>query len=190
MLLCLKVFHNIILSLPSTFAVSGISSSYSILTASPSSAAFFCYDLPSHRTLPKFDHQRFLDGTAGQSLNMHRLQSLLLVGLFIVAAFASPIQHQQKKRSFKVSRIRQADYVPNGGAALRKAYTKFGIEGSALLPELAVHTTLTASEKAASSNESGDVTATPTQDDAEFLSPISVGGQTMVMDFDTGSSDL
>lgn len=122
---------------------------------------------------------------------MHRLQSLLLVALFVIAAFASPIQSQQKKRSFKVSRIRQRDYVPSGGVAMRKAFTKFGFEGTGLLPELAVKTTLVPAEKvAASTDETGDVTATPVQDDAEFLSPISVGGQTLVMDFDTGSSDL
>ena len=81
--------------------------------------------------------------------------------------------------------------MPSGGVAMRKAYTKFGIEGTGLLPELAVKTTLVPAEKAASSSgETGDVTATPVQDDAEFLSPISVGGQTLVMDFDTGSSDL
>lgn len=36
----------------------------------------------------------------------------------------------------------------------------------------------------------GLVTATPEQGDVEYLSPISIGGQTMVMDFDSGSSDL
>lgn len=37
---------------------------------------------------------------------------------------------------------------------------------------------------------SGVVTATPEQGDTEYLAPISIGGQTMVMDFDSGSSDL
>jgi len=40
------------------------------------------------------------------------------------------------------------------------------------------------------SGETGEVTNTPTQSDAEFLAPISIGGQTLMMDFDTGSSDL
>lgn len=38
--------------------------------------------------------------------------------------------------------------------------------------------------------EDGEVTATGSQNLAEFLSPVSVGGQTLVMDFDTGSSDM
>lgn len=124
---------------------------------------------------------------------MLRIQSLILVALFVIAALASPIQ--SKKRSFKISRIRQRNYVPNGAIALRKAYTKFGINGTAILPELDEATTVVPVSKAAAStssngSESGEVTASPTQDDAEFLSPVSVGGQTLVMDFDTGSSDM
>lgn len=34
------------------------------------------------------------------------------------------------------------------------------------------------------------VAATSQEGDSEFLSPINIGGQTMNMDFDTGSSDL
>jgi hypothetical protein len=37
---------------------------------------------------------------------------------------------------------------------------------------------------------SGVVAATPEQGDVEYLAPISIGGQTMNMDFDSGSSDL
>jgi hypothetical protein len=37
---------------------------------------------------------------------------------------------------------------------------------------------------------SGTVTATPEQGDVEYLSPVNIGGQTMNMDFDSGSSDL
>ena len=40
------------------------------------------------------------------------------------------------------------------------------------------------------SGETGDTTATPEQNDSEFLAPINIGGQTLMMDFDTGSSDL
>lgn len=46
---------------------------------------------------------------------------------------------------------------------------------------------------AATSNStagSGVVAATPEQGDVEYLAPISIGGQTMNMDFDSGSSDL
>ncbi|KAK0119655.1 hypothetical protein ONS95_011092 [Cadophora gregata] len=36
----------------------------------------------------------------------------------------------------------------------------------------------------------GIVTATPEQGDVEYLSPVTIGGQTINMDFDSGSSDL
>jgi len=36
----------------------------------------------------------------------------------------------------------------------------------------------------------GIVTATPEKGDVEYLSPVNIGGQTMNMDFDSGSSDL
>ena len=85
--------------------------------------------------------------------------------------------------------------MPDGAIALRKAYTKFGIEGYGFVPELDISTGLVPfSELAAASNSSGSgsgqVSASPSQNDAEFLSPVSVGGQTLVMDFDSGSSDM
>ena len=42
----------------------------------------------------------------------------------------------------------------------------------------------------AAGGATGNVTNTPEDGDVEFLAPITVGGQKMVMDFDTGSSDL
>jgi hypothetical protein len=115
---------------------------------------------------------------------------LLLATSFVSAVFAAPTQ--LKKRSFKVDRVRQANYVPNGHAALRKAYVKFGLDDITFLPNANAAAKIDA-ETAGSSgtgSENGEVSASPTQNDAEFLSPVSVGGQTIVMDFDTGSSDM
>lgn len=43
---------------------------------------------------------------------------------------------------------------------------------------------------AAAGSGVGVVTNTPTSGDVEYLSPVSIGGQTLNLDFDTGSSDL
>lgn len=43
---------------------------------------------------------------------------------------------------------------------------------------------------AASTNGTGTVVNTPEQGDIEYLSPVNIGGQTINMDFDSGSSDL
>ena len=121
---------------------------------------------------------------------MTPITSLLLATTLVSTVFAAPTQH--KKRSFKVDRIRQANYVPNGPAALRKAYVKFGLDDISFLPNTNVATNIDDATNSSSGtgSESGQVTASPTQNDAEFLSPVSVGGQTIVMDFDTGSSDM
>jgi len=124
---------------------------------------------------------------------MHRsIQSFVVLVLLCTAALSAPTQRQ--KRSFRVSRIRQRDYVPNGSIALHKAYAKFGLQGFGLVPDLDIATSLVpVSELAAPSSagsENGQVSAASSQNDAEFLSPVTVGGQTLVMNFDTGSSDM
>jgi hypothetical protein len=84
--------------------------------------------------------------------------------------------------------------VPNGPVALRKAYVKFGLQGFGFVPDLEIATNLVPVSLLAASNSNGSddglVFATSSQNDAEFLSPVTVGGQTLVMDFDTGSSDM
>jgi hypothetical protein len=47
-----------------------------------------------------------------------------------------------------------------------------------------------AAAAAADKNQTGTVMATPEQNAALFLSPVTIGGQTLNLDFDSGSSDL
>ena len=100
------------------------------------------------------------------------------------------------------------NYVPNGSKAIKKVYAKYGIartrddndivhkrfnKGSLdFLPKAGQGQVNAAASKAANgtTNDVGNVTATGSQNDAEFLSPVNVGGQQMVMDFDSGSSDM
>lgn len=120
---------------------------------------------------------------------MLRLLSLLLVTFLFTCAFAAP--HQVKKRSFTIPRVRQANYVPNGRYQLNKAYAKFGIPGLEFRAKKQPKPIVAASNTTGTAGtDNGNVTATGVQSDAEFLSPVTVGGQQMVMDFDTGSSDM
>ncbi|KAK6384428.1 uncharacterized protein PV06_10933 [Exophiala oligosperma] len=121
---------------------------------------------------------------------MLRLQILFLALLFITTAFSSPIR-QKQKRSFKIPRIPQPNYKPNGKAAYKRALFKFGFGDISFQPNGEIATRIQAATNASvDATEDGQTAATPSQNDAQFLSPVNVGGQTLVMNFDSGSSDF
>ncbi|KAJ4512385.1 hypothetical protein HRR83_006901 [Exophiala dermatitidis] len=124
---------------------------------------------------------------------MPRIFVLLFALVFLTTVFASPIKKQKQKRSFKIPRIRNANYKPNGKAAYKRALYKFGFNDISFLPDGEVATRIRAATAAsvnATGNEDGETTASPTQNDAQFLSPVTVGGQELIMNFDSGSSDF
>ncbi|KAK0944179.1 hypothetical protein LTR29_004311 [Friedmanniomyces endolithicus] len=55
-----------------------------------------------------------------------------------------------------------------------------------------VATSISAVQSATTSanGETAQVTASPEQNDSEYLSPVTIGGQALTLDFDTGSADL
>jgi hypothetical protein len=130
---------------------------------------------------------------------------VLLLTILVTLALSAPAPSAPQKRgqTFKVKRVANPNFVRRDGtAALIKAYRKFGMP---LPTELAAATerktkhngtstavTAKSNSTAAATNGtgSGTVTATPEAGDVEFLSPVNIGGQTMNMDFDSGSSDL
>ncbi|KIW21470.1 hypothetical protein PV08_02050 [Exophiala spinifera] len=121
---------------------------------------------------------------------MLRLQILFLALLFITTVFSSPIR-QKQKRSFKIPRIAQPNYKPNGKAAYKRALFKFGFGDISFQPNGEIATKIQAATNASvDATEDGETIATPSQNDAQFLSPVNVGGQTLVMNFDSGSSDF
>ncbi|KAI1080777.1 secreted aspartic proteinase precursor [Whalleya microplaca] len=104
-------------------------------------------------------------------------------------AFAAPLETQQKGHSFTVHQVRNPNHVKNGAAALAKAYRKYG----AKLPESLVYAlNQTASAKVKRAGSSGSAKTTPEENDAEYLTPVSIGtpAQELNLDFDTGSADL
>lgn len=128
---------------------------------------------------------------------MQWILALLYLYLFSSpAVLGAPTQQSQlKKRTFKVHRIRQVDYVPNGLAAVRKAYAKFGIIATDInfgSLDLNIYPTAEdrqAVNKADEPDENGAVTNVPARNDVLYLAPVTIGGQEFVMNFDTGSSD-
>ncbi|MCJ1287746.1 hypothetical protein MMC26_007098 [Xylographa opegraphella] len=106
--------------------------------------------------------------------------------LLFEATSAAPTKLQP--RSFKVERIQQGVKIRNAQRALTKSYSKWGMSLPAVLTASNAVEATTALNTG--SGEAGEVTNQSTQGDVEFLAPISVGGQTLMVDFDTGSSDL
>jgi hypothetical protein len=122
---------------------------------------------------------------------MARLQAVLCFVLFFTFVLGSPLK-QNKKRSFKVKRVEVPNYVPNGPKAYKRALVKFGFDDISFVPDGEVAQRIKAATSASftgSGDEDGSTSASPTQNDAQFLSPVSVGGQTLIMNFDSGSSD-
>lgn len=132
---------------------------------------------------------------------MHLLLSLILLICLSHHALAIPTvpRPQTRTRSFQVEHIKPTDYVAHGPTALRRALRKFGItpmnftgielddfELYKINPVSVVSSNLNSQE----TDQEGTVTATSVQGDREFLSPVTIGGQTITMNFDTGSSDM
>lgn len=123
--------------------------------------------------------------------------TLLLITTAVLGAPTAP-KPSLKRRSFEIPRVRRANYIPHGPAALRKAYGKFNITAAHLgldsLDFQAVKhhpsSTAAAANNSTNGTEDGSVAAVATSGDTEFVAAVTVGGQTMMMDFDTGSSDL
>jgi hypothetical protein len=95
-------------------------------------------------------------------------------------AFATPIDKVEKRAaaSFRINQVEAGPSRKVGAIALQKAFHKY----SKPVPQHVAD--------AVDAAQSGTVTANPEQYDSEYLCPVSVGGTTMHLDFDTGSADL
>lgn len=116
--------------------------------------------------------------------------SLTALAAFAGLAAAGPVK-LNKRGGFSVQQVA----VPRAGAPLHpaehvaRAYHKFG-NGDKVPTKVAKVAKKAAAARAAAADPTGDVTATPAQGDVEYLCPVSVGAETLTLDFDTGSSDL
>lgn len=71
-----------------------------------------------------------------------------------------------------------------GPIALARVYGKYAKLGAT------APASVNAAASAAAGTDDGTVTANPEQYDQAYLESVSIGGQTLNLDFDTGSSDL
>ncbi|KAK0736256.1 aspartic peptidase domain-containing protein [Apiosordaria backusii] len=127
------------------------------------------------------------------------LLGLALLGLLAPLVPAAPSPRIQK-RSFKVNRLRNENFQGhNGPRQLLKAYRKYSLPIPDGLEDAAEQETqrrlkrgimLKSTNPNAKAANVGAVAATPELGDAEYLSPINIGGQTINVDFDSGSADL
>jgi aspergillopepsin I len=107
---------------------------------------------------------------------MQTFVSLLAATLLASQTFASPLPQSSSSRKFTVNQS-VAKKGKTGVQALAAAYAKFG----QTVPEDIAN---------AADGGTGSVTATPETGDVEYLCPVVIGGQTVNLDFDTGSADL
>jgi hypothetical protein len=136
---------------------------------------------------------------------MPSVRLFLLVAFLAAIVFAAPAPVRSRniqKRSFKVPRqLNKAHPTgPNGAVAMRKVFRKYNFkvkeefvvkEGFISQSKQGEQQNATANAAAAAAgNGTGTVAANPEDNAALFLSPVDVGGQTMNLDFDSGSSDL
>jgi hypothetical protein len=140
---------------------------------------------PRTRKHPSSNHTQF-------TMKISSTFTLLLSVASVATALPKGKKHHAK-HSFKVHRVEGNKYVRSHSNAITKSYQKWGMA----LPEEFLQNTLDigntkvdASGNITTPGQVGSVENTPTQYDVEFLSPVTIGGQTLMMDFDTGSSDL
>ncbi|KAI0134831.1 acid protease [Daldinia grandis] len=140
---------------------------------------------------------------------------LILFGLLALAS-ASPAGIQ-KRGVYKVERVPNPNYTGrNGPRALLKTLRKYRMPIPASVAGAAQQQNEMISKRepkrgkgrahrqkghkggaatngqaaGSATNGTGLVTATPEANDVEYLSPVTIGGQTLNLDFDSGSSDL
>jgi len=85
------------------------------------------------------------------------------------------------RSTFQVKQVATGKTYLNGPLAMLKTYNKYAKVGAQAPTEVLA---------AAAAAQSGQVTATPEQYDESYLCPVTVGGTTLNLDFDTGSADL
>ncbi|KAL8947323.1 MAG: hypothetical protein Q9222_006379 [Ikaeria aurantiellina] len=108
---------------------------------------------------------------------MRFIENLSAASAIFALASASPFEKRVIKKDFSVKQTIPKPTIKSGAAAVAATFYKYGKQPPANV-------------KAAATGNDGSVTTSPTEFDSEYLTPVTVGGQQLNLDFDTGSSDL
>lgn len=95
-------------------------------------------------------------------------------------ALAAPAKLMGRS-TFSIGQVESGKVFKNGAVQRMKAYNKYAHVGAVAPSHVAA---------AAAAAQSGSVDANPEQYDSSYLCPVTVGSQTLNLDFDTGSADL
>jgi hypothetical protein len=110
---------------------------------------------------------------------------IAIIALGVATTHATPITEPLAQlvgnSRFSVPAVHNPNYVRNGTAAMLKAYAKYNLKPTMEMPK--------AFTEALSKRQDGSVPAIP-NDGSEYLVPVTIGGEPLNLDFDTGSSDL
>ncbi|KAI1005035.1 putative aspergillopepsin A-like aspartic endopeptidase [Podosphaera aphanis] len=101
-----------------------------------------------------------------------------------IGAVAAALDTPSRAASTGGSSARAASSTASAGSARSSGTSKSGSNSNNSTAKAG------ASQGGGGGAATGKVTATPVNGDVEYLSPISIGGQMIDMDFDTGSADL
>lgn len=108
---------------------------------------------------------------------MSFIRALGAASALISLISAVPVELEKHGAAFRLDQTVQKPFILSGPSAMAKTYAKYGKAVPAVIA-------------AAAANNDGTVTASPEEYDAEYLCPVTIGGTTLNLDFDTGSSDL
>lgn len=104
--------------------------------------------------------------------------TLVWVAAFLAFASAAPTPAKNIPTGFKVNQVEIKTPFKSGAQAVADAHSKYGVKIPTHIQEAAAIAT-------------GSVNAPPSdQYDSSYICPVTIGGQTFHLDFDTGSSDL
>ena len=108
---------------------------------------------------------------------MGLIKTLGAASAFVSLVSAIPHDLEKRGAAFKLDQTVAKPFILSGPSAMAKTYAKYGKP----VPDVVA---------AAAASNDGTVAANPEEYDSEYLCPVTVGGTTLNLDFDTGSSDL